>query len=102
MKEKLQVHWQGCCKESVVLAFWKLNLAAIHEWGKWMHNHFQCLLGLREGRRPYGTIILVTWLKYLGCHMIKDKGTHMDNNSSNIVIVYPVVVVMLKIVHRQV
>ena len=34
---------------SVALAFQKLYLAAIHEHGKW-HNHFQCTLGLRDGR----------------------------------------------------
>ena len=27
-------------KESVALAFQKLNLAAIHEWGEWTNNHF--------------------------------------------------------------
>ena len=31
MEEKLQVHRYGSHKESVVLVFWKLNLAAIHE-----------------------------------------------------------------------
>ena len=35
--------------KSVALAFWKLNLAVIHEKGEW-HNHFLCILGLREGR----------------------------------------------------
>ena len=35
--------------QSVALAFQKLNLAAIHEQGEW-HIHFQCILGLREGR----------------------------------------------------
>ena len=35
--------------QSVALAFWKLNLAAIHEQGEW-HIHSQHILGLREGR----------------------------------------------------
>ena len=35
--------------QSVALAFWKLNLADIHEKGEW-HIHFQCVVGLREGR----------------------------------------------------
>ena len=34
--------------------------------------------------------------------MVMEKGTCMDNNLSNIAIVYPaVVVVMMKIVHRH-
>ena len=52
VKEKLQVDRHGSHKESVALVFWKLNLAAMHEWGEWLHNHFQCILGLREGGRP--------------------------------------------------
>ena len=36
----------------LTLAYQKLNLAAIHEWGKWPNNHFQFDPGLREGRRP--------------------------------------------------
>ena len=35
--------------QSLALAFWKLNLAAIHEQEEW-HIHFQYILGLREGR----------------------------------------------------
>ena len=38
--------------QPLALAFQKLNLAAIHERGKWSNNHFPCVLGLREGRRP--------------------------------------------------
>ena len=38
--------------QPLALVFQKLNLAAIHERGKWLHNHFQCVLGLIEGRRP--------------------------------------------------
>ena len=46
---------------------------------------------------------LVKWLKCLGHHMVMEKGTHMDANLSNIAMVYSaVVVVMMKIVHRQV
>ena len=104
MKEKLQVHSYGCHKESVALAFQKLNLAAIHEQGEWPHNHSQCVQGLREGR----DLLLVEfspvkWLKCLGCHMVIGKSTCMDANLNNIARVYlPVVVVMMKIVHRQV
>ena len=43
------------------------------------------------------------WLKCMGCHMVMEKGTHMDANLSNIAIVYlAVVMVMMKIVPRQV
>ena len=49
---------------------------------------------------------LVKWLKCLGCHMVIEKGTCMDANLSNIVMVYSAVVVvmmkMMKIVHGQV
>ena len=88
----------------MALAFQKLNLAAIHEQGEWPHNHSQCILGLREGRDLLVVeFSLVKWLKCLGCHMVMEKGTHMDANLSNIAIVYSaVVVVMMKIVHRQV
>ena len=43
----------------------------------------------------------VEWHKCLGCHIIIEKGTHMDVNLSNIVMVYSaVVVVMMRIVHK--
>ena len=46
----------------------------------------------------------VKWVKCLGCHMVVEKGTHIDANLSNIAIVYSAVVVavMMEIVHRQV
>ena len=104
MKEKLQVQRYGSHKELVALAFQKINLAAIHEWGEWLHNHFQHVLGLREGR--YLLVVefsSVKWLKCLGCHVVMEKDTGMDANLSNIVIVYSAVVVfMMMIVHRQV
>ena len=62
----------------MALAFWKLNLAAIHELGKW-HIHFQHILGLREERDLLVVEFSpVKWHKYLGCHIVKEKGTHMD------------------------
>ena len=104
MKEKLQVHRYGSYKESVALAFQKLNLAAIHEQGEWPHNHSHCILGLREGRDLLVTEFSpVKWLKCLGCHMVMEKGTCMDANLSNNTMVYSaVVVVIMKIVHGQV
>ena len=45
----------------------------------------------------------VKWLKFLGCHMVMEKGTHIDANLINIAIVLSAVVVfMMRIVHRQV
>ena len=35
---------------------------------------------------------LVKWHKCLGCHMVMEKGTHMDVNLSNIAVVYSAVV----------
>ena len=104
MKEKLQVHRYGSHKESLALAFWKLNLAAIHKWEEWLHNHFQHVLGFREGRDLLVVeFSLVKWLKCLGCHVVMENGTHMDANLSNSAIVYSaLVVVMMKIVHGQV
>ena len=46
---------------------------------------------------------LAKWLKCVGYHVVMEKDTCMDANSSNIAIVYStVVVVMMKIVHRHV
>ena len=46
---------------------------------------------------------LVKWLKCLECHMVMEKGTHIDANLSAIAIVYSaVVVVMMEVVYRQV
>ena len=74
------------------MAFWKLNLAAIHEQGEW-HIHFQCILGLREGRDLLmARFSQVKWHKCLECHMVMGKDTHMDVNLSNIVMVYSAVV----------
>ena len=60
--------------------------------------------GLREGKDLLvAEFSPVKWLKYLGFHMVMEKGTHMDANLSNIVIGYSaVVVVMMKIVYEQV
>ena len=56
----------------MVLAFQKLNLAAIHEKGKW-HIHFQCIHGLREGRDLLmAKSTLIKWHKYLRCHIVID------------------------------
>ena len=100
----MQVHRYGSHKESVALAFLKLKVAAIHEQEEWPHNHSQCILGLREGRDLLmAEFSLVKWPKCLGYHMVREKGTCMDANLSNIVIVYSAVfVVMMKIVHGQV
>ena len=58
--------------QSVALAFWKLNLATIHEHGEW-HIHFQCILGLREGRDLLmAKSSPVKWHKCLGCHIVMD------------------------------
>ena len=87
----------------MALAFQKLNLAGIHEQAEWPHIHSKCILGLREGRDLLvAEFSLVKWLKCLGCHMVMEKCTYMDANLSNIVIVYSAVVIMMKIVHRQV
>ena len=44
---------------------------------------------------------LVKWLKCRGCNVVAEKGTHIDANLSDIVIVYSaVVVVMMEVVHR--
>ena len=46
---------------------------------------------------------LVKWLQCLGCHVVVEKGTCIDANLSNIVIVYSAaVVVMMEMAHRQV
>ena len=79
-KEKLQFHRYKGHKESVALAFQKLNLAAIHEEGEW-HIHFQYVLRLSEG----GDLLVlgfspIKWHKCLGCHIVKEKGTYMDVN----------------------
>ena len=71
----MQVHRYKGHKESVVLAFQKLNLAAIYEQGEW-HILLQDVLGLREGR---GFLVakfsLVKWHKCLGCDMVMEKDT---------------------------
>ena len=72
-KEKLQVHKYKGHKEPVSGSnFLELNLAAIHEQGEW-HIHFQCILGLREGR----DLLLVKSSpvkqhKCLRCHIVMD------------------------------
>ena len=64
----------------MALAFLKLNLAAIHEQEEW-HIHFQCALGLSEGRDLLMVEFSpVRWHKCLVCHIIKEKGTYMDVN----------------------
>ena len=102
MKEKLQVHRYGCHKELVALAFQKLIWQLIHEQG---NIHSQMSQDWEKGGRD---LLVVKFspgklLKGLGCLMVMEKGTHMDANLCNIVIVYSaVVVVMMRIVHRQV
>ena len=59
----------------MALAFWKLNLAAIHEQGE-RHIYFQHILGLREGRDLVANFSPVKWHKCLGCHMIMEKGAY--------------------------
>ena len=88
----------------MALAFQKLNLAAIYEQGEWPHNLSQCVVGLIEGR----DLLVVefspnNWLKCLGCHMVMEKGTHIDVNLSYVEMVYSAVfVVMMRIAHKQV
>ena len=87
----------------MALAFQKLNLAAIHEQQE-CQIHFHCILELREGTDLLMVeSSLVKWHKCLGCQMVVEKGTCMDVNLSNIVMVYSaVVVVMKRIVHKTV
>ena len=76
MKEELQVHRYGGHKGSVALVIWKLNLAAIHEQGEWLHIHSQCILALREGR----DLLVAEFSPCLGCHLGIEKGTHVEVN----------------------
>ena len=43
---------EAIISQQLALGFQKLNLAAIHERGKWSNNHFQDVPGLRVDRRP--------------------------------------------------
>ena len=61
------------------LAFQKLNLVAIHEQEEW-HIHFQHVLEWSEGRDLMAEFSTVKWHRCLGCHIMKEKGTHMDVN----------------------
>ena len=80
-----------------------LNLAAIHEQGKWQH-HFQCVLAMREGGKAFLWLNLV-WLSDTGVWDDRERGCHIivriGIRVMLIVIVYSaVIVVMMKIAQK--
>ena len=90
--------------QPLALAFWKLNLAAIHERG----NGCITIFSASQDCKKVGGLLVVAfspvkWSKCLGCHMVVKQGTHIDVNLRNFAMLYSAVaVVMMKIVLRPV